>query len=548
MHRRNTIGEILQSIDKVNVGLVAPTERIEKVFLDTGAELSECAMLLQQVMRQFEDLPRLFSSESLTVSSRQLAHVGERALEIAEEMKRAGGDLERLSASLGEAEMPVDSLRRTAKMMGIVATNARVGSETLAEKSGGFGAFADDVSALSGSMAATVTDFFNTYEQLNYAVADVAIAQAHFVVGQLEPLTVAANSLTKSLDALTAQRLDIVTKSADTSRRSREIYMHLGETVIALQSGDAVRQRLEHVCAALSKIGAAGLGRGVIHRLLELQQRQLQGAREMLGQEIGSAESNVVQLGQDVQLLLENSRYVQGGGGKSALGALRRVVQETVSVLNHCETERQRLDTIVADVSQAVKRMLSHVESVESFEQRMRIVSLNAAVKCSRLDHRGRALNVVAQQLRELTRDTLSVAGEAVAVLRKASKISEEFSRSLAESSVATIAELENTAIEALESLSSFDGVFAGAISALSKDVPLVKHKLNEVRIKLADAGPIVFEVFAAEERLLGFAEDTPSSENTEELLSEFRQLYTMEAERQIHDEFAALSNRDSAA
>ena len=205
MSQASTVA-LIQSAEVAGERLAEPTQQIEKVFLDVGAELTNCARLLQDIITQFEALPNEFKSQELTLATEQLTHVGGRSLEILDEMGGAGVELSELSAVLASAASPVDHLRRTVRMMSIVAINARIGAASLAEKEHSFGDFAGEVTSLSGSMTAAVSKFFGTYCALNAAVSQVALAQSHFIASQREPLASSATSLKLTLDDVTIQR------------------------------------------------------------------------------------------------------------------------------------------------------------------------------------------------------------------------------------------------------------------------------------------------------------------------------------------------------
>ena len=328
-------------------------------------------------------------------------------------------------------------------------------------------------------------------------------------------------------------------RSAETGERSREIVMKVGTTVMAMQSGDAVRQRLEHIQSALGPGNLQGLESAQIQRLIELQKRQLIGAREMLSNEMDVVAYNIAQLVQDVDLLLEQSRSLQNGNdGASALESLRTVVEQNVQVLQRCEVERRKLDVTTADVASKVGSMLEDIASIELLEQKMLVVSLNAAVQCARLDQRGRALNVIAQQLRDLTKDTLTVAGQAVSSLRRAAEISSNFSSSLARTNAASIGKLEHEALQALRLLSGFDERLKTALQSLAQDVPQVKEKLNLVGSLLEASSAVASSFKRVEEDISVHQYVAQDNLEWPELYEILRGAYTMDAERDIHDAF----------
>jgi uncharacterized protein YukE len=539
----NEMIDVKQRIEALLAGLKLPTERIESVFLNVGGELSACVELLQRAKKTFEELPEELNSPLLDEASGRLGLVGQRVSAIAEEMAVSLKDLELLGACLARAESPIDALRRIVKTIGMVAINVRVGVANLDVNREDFGAFATEVSDLARSMTDSVSDLHQTYQAMTTVVREAAKVWAGFMKAQRDPLLAVGREFSTTLDAVTSQRRTSSERSAETSRMSRSIVEKLGNTVMALQSGDSLRQRLEHVDTALRNVLTGAVEGTALSPLFELERLQLEGARIDLGQEMETARVAVDQLAEDSQTMLDQARIMHGSGenSHSALDELRNVVEGAVAVLGKSEAERKNLDRVAVEVSNTVKRLLEQVELVGMMEHQMRIVSLNATIKSSKLDRRGRALNVVAQQLRDLTKEIGIAAEGAIGKLREVSEVSAEFAKSIDASDSNALAALETEAADGLESLERVSRRLGQAMTDLSRDVPGVKHKLRHVVTLLGESRTISTEVADAETMLQDLGAEPGDVSAQSSFYSNLRLVYTMNAERSIHDEFTGL-------
>lgn len=550
--------------------LAAPRDAIDGAFVTVGSRLAECAEILSRITGTFEALPADLEGPDLTEATDRLAVVGRRAGEISVSLGAEQADLNRLVTALARAAHPISDLRRTVKMMSIVAINARVVAAGVIDELEDFGVFTTDIAQLSDSATTTIANFSRTYMSLTGVVEEAATTRAAFETAHRDTLTTLATELQSDLAEVTEQRLQSVRSSAVTGQMSRAIADRVATTVMALQVGDATRQRVEHVEAALRDLSLLVLPRvagedqaelggegdpatSLIAPITELQRRQLAGARESLVVEMAAGADALGQLSHDVQAVLDHARSVYGSAeNRSALSELHGAVRRAVTVLRDCEGEREKLDRVAGTVSATVKVLLDHVEAVQEIEYKMRLVSLNAAVKCAQLGPRGRALDVIAQQLRTLTGETVTSAHEAVERLNEAATYSAAFTSS-AGAGAGRVGDLEREAAAALAQLETVGLRMKGALVELYADGPRVAERLDGAVDSLANHGAISealsdIEFSIAELVRPGDAEGHAQhggggdhSPELTEFLSTLRKRYTMDAERRLHDAFTGI-------
>ena len=102
--------------------------------------------------------------------------------------------------------------------------------------------------------AKTIVEFSQIYERLVEGVQKAAAARAHFEQSHSGTLNELAQRIASSLADVTSQRQRSADGSAATVQLSRAIGQRVMTAVMALQVGDATRQRVEHIEAALSSV------------------------------------------------------------------------------------------------------------------------------------------------------------------------------------------------------------------------------------------------------------------------------------------------------
>jgi hypothetical protein len=513
--------------------LATPRDAIDGAFVSAGDKLSECASILSRLTSTFEALPAALESPDLAAATERLALVGRRARAISTALATEQGDIARLVQVVASAGHPIDELRRQVKMMNIVAINARVTAAGIVTDSDDFDVFTTDIAKLSDSAAAAIAEFARTYQQLAAEVREAAEARGAFENTHRTTLATLADGLEAGLADVTEQRQRSIAISADTGRISRDIESRVATAVMALQVGDATRQRVEHVEAVLCDVAA--LAPDAIPPIVELQRQQLASARDAMSTEMSSGEHALGELARDATRALAQVRDTHGAGGSSGLASLQSALQQAVVVLRDYEAEREKLDKVANAVAETVRILLGHVEAVQVVEYEMRLVSLNAAVKCAQLGPRGRALDVISTQLRSLTGETVVSAHSAVERLNEAASVAAAFTAATSNEAKTSVGAMEREAAGGLELLATIGTRMADALKELDRDGPIIARRLTQAMHDFGQHEAISEALSDVEIAITDFAGD---GDAPADFLATLRKRYTMDTERRIHDAF----------
>ena len=516
--------------------LAQSRDRIETAFVGVGASLGDSAALLDRITQTFATLPQDLASPELTEATARLSAVGTRAEEISASFAAEQSDIARLVAVVRAADHPISDLRRAVKMMGIVAINARVVAASVVGDDHDFDVFTTDIAVLSGDATKTIEAFSAVYAQLTAEVHRAAQQREQFEASHRDTLSGLAQRLNTHLGDIVGRREASATGSAETGRVVRQITDRVGSAVMAMQVGDSTRQRLEHIEAALAELDGIA-DAGIVTDVAALEAAQLAATAQSFDAETAEAEAALRQLAQDATIVTSRSRDIYGeGSGQSSLSAFSSEVRDAIAVLHNCETARHKLEEVARAVQATVKVLLDHVEAVREIEANMRLVSLNAAVRCAQLGPRGRALNVIARQLRELTGEIVVAAEQAMQSLGEAATLAQSFSAASTGEAAGQVAWLEQEAVGAVALLETVDRRLSEALAVLGKAGPAAIARLGEAAARLSGHASIS-EVMADTRLSLEALAGPPRQPLAASLpiLAKLRKTYTMEAERKIH-------------
>lgn len=563
----NVTERILSIVDD----LAAPIAQIDESFVLVGNKLVECAGRLSKVTAAFEELPADLEGAELVTATGKLEQVIAHAHEIANNFETEQADLDSLVKKVNAARAPMASLRKVIQMIGILAINARVVAAGMGGD-GDIGVFTTDIAELSKNATATIARFFKAYEQLSTVVHQAATERARFQQAQRDTLKRAAERLSENLEQIVGRREKSAANSAETSRVTRDISVQIGTTVMAMQVGDATRQRIEHLVAAFDDIAALMKGKvpagleapesvdaTMIASLLFVPDSLLAAALAEFDDGVVVAERSLTTLIAHAGEIMTRSLALYGQKehrGESALGALDVDMRQVGVTLGSCEADRRKLDVAATAVGEMVTQLLSHVEAVQHIEASMRLVTLNAAIKCAQLGPEGRALDVIAKQLRELTTDTVTSAETAMTVLNEAAERARAVVNTASGEASGRVAELVGDADEALCLFEKVDKRLSAALSLLDEQCDAAKILLKQARQhfaghariseSLADAHVEAAAMIAG----LGTPQvsELASDAFGEGFLSHLRSYYTMESERRIHDNIVGVAAVDAAS
>ncbi|MFD1254060.1 hypothetical protein DEVEQU_02687 [Devosia equisanguinis] len=546
--------------------LAKPRQDIETAFVDAGARLSEGAATLNKLTKLFDTLPQALQGETVSAAGDHLRAVATKAGELSDAFTQEKADLARLVEVVAAASAPISDLRRTVKMMGIVSVNARVTAAGIVGDSDDFDVFTTDIATLSDSASQTIQQFAQVYRQLTTEVDRAAQQRARFEASHAHTLSGLAGSLTDTIAALDAQRDQAAAGSAETGRVSRQIVGRIGGAVMALQVGDSTRQRIEHIEAGLDALADILDGKSTFDTQLPadehadalaaisaLEQAQLADTSSSFAGEMADAEQSLAALAADAEIIMGRSKdlYGSGSGKSSTMSALGAQLRKAVDILRDFEAERAKLETVARAVQDTVQTLLGHVNAVQEIEANMRLVSLNAAVRCAQLGPRGASLTVIASQLRELTSETVVAAEAAMSRLDESSALAGAFGASAIGDGAGQVGQLEQRANLALDLLSQLDKQMVAALNLLNSDGPKVIAQLQGAANALAGQGALS-ETMDDVRLQIAALTDAPLPENRSEaletIMNGLRRLYTMEAARAAHAQLFGAANTPEPA
>jgi len=535
----------------------------EPVVRPVGDMLADAITTLSGMAGQLYGLSDRLQSDQARRAADALAEALASTGTLAAESRQGEEDvLARLNRDAAEIGKHLESLRRIIAEVTALAINGKIQSALVSTAGVDFTVFTSEIGRLGSLATGQIEQSVLRLASVSQSIGDAVSAEAAFARNEAAELASIRVRLESNLSLLAERSRRAAQAVEAVESSSRGISSRVGAAVGQLQVNDMTCQRLDHVRLTLRDIGSGawrdGLEAGEATRIelagSRLQQRQLDAAASDYLQEIDAVTANLRGLSRDADTLLREAEQAFGGSheGGLFLEEIERDVARAVTLTDAYNEARQRTGEMVAAVSQGFLDMAKDLDAIRSIDADMRIMGLNATLKCGRLGNSGRALGVVAQELRSCSRrteDTARVIGNLLETALDTSHLlrkheehrtarNGEAPQRIMERSMADLAQVSAAMTDSLEALRREAPALAASLAGCA-DSLLFHRRLR------AEADSIIALI---EQDADGRTASAAGESDHLELRRKLEPLYTMDAERNVHAAFDGMGPAVSEA
>ena len=383
---------------------------LETVFLTTGSRLRELYATVTQLSGNIDAAGALFSSGDMT---EMLSGLTEAARHIDTMRRQRGG----LAATLQEMIADTDAiagslgaLHRIMTQVQVLAINAKIEASQLVSTGIDFSVFTRDIAHLAKSGEHTIAEVRQELGSLRAAAAQAQAIQHQFETRELPELDALSEQLAASIQGLRHSQGRAEQGAREIPQRLRALFGAITRLVSDLQVYDTTRQRLEHVEHALTLTAdmidaddASGMDaqqqRVFVNGIADLQSLQLVHASDHYHKAVSDVGQSVATMARGVPDVAELCRQAFGSGETGSLQEIDRNLEKASQVFANFIVTREQATASLDRVVQATSRASDLMRSLNSVNGDMRLMGLNAAIKCGNMGSVGRALSVIAQEL-----------------------------------------------------------------------------------------------------------------------------------------------------
>ena len=473
-------------------------------------------------------------------------------------------DIRSLEALVLESEAITARLARLldhVRMVTVISRAARIEAVVFDTETVGPQDFTQQITAMASRIRDDVEACARTHSRMYDLLRGALHAQTNLDRHYRDEFATVVGQLGEAFSAIRQRGEQSSAFLGDVTVRFARIAQATGSALMALQSGDSLRQRLEHVRGAVERILALSDGEpgadppvpetardSTVVLLCRLQHAQITDAVSAFEAEAESVHSVLRELTDEIKALIGISDGVFGDPGnreESFLHGFRTRLTHAIDLVERCEAARSSIATVTNNLQDMLADFDGRIEALNEITSSIVIVGMNASLKATRLGPAGRSLVVVAEELRRLAVAIAMDAEELLSLFRRVrtrsvgigglSAPSASDPTSIGGSVLSIVRDLEQGSRRLDECLSvlhaegrTFDAELGRATSEFSDAV-----SMNAALLDAADLLQRAARA-ASDPRL-----DEPSGTAFATAIMERR--YTMAREREIHADVVAL-------
>jgi hypothetical protein len=533
------------SISRVAAGLDAR-------FVTAGEALGQAHIIVEQLVAELEAVINALGHDAAEAAIGNMKATAERLERLPQVQAARREGLERIAKGAQPLRHQIGQVMRTLDFLRICGLNIRVA----AAGQNGFSAFADTMSERLDLGEREIAGIGEDIEQLIASIPALLDVDRQLGEECARVIPQVPRKLAADAAALQRHQVEDAGRAARIADVARDIRAKVGGAIGAMQIGDITRQRLEHIAAGLRAVidlrqqgdladpAPVLLASGHVLAMLAAQAADTiadfhRDSLRLAENLTGIAPSTAALL----EIRAEGARTRTGDDKAAFLAALEQSVSDVRAVTTKLRDADARAQHLGASTSEGAERLAARLRIVHRVNEDVHLMAWNTDLRCHRLGDEGKALAMVASEIRGFATNLANVSSgirasvetlvAAVSALRDPDAESGVDPAAALAASLACIHDGAVRMREGMEGLDAHAASVTGIIDRTSRTIDCE-----------TEYGALLRQ--AAEQlALLGApceAPDEPTATVLTPLLDQLARAYTMASERNIHQRFAIVS------
>ena len=377
----------------------------ERKFLRAGAALSSVCASFDALDHPIREIAAFASSDGARDLTETIRHNEAALRDLLANFELSRLPLEQTCGDVRAMQTVAARLAGVIRTMTIVAFNARVAVAQIAETTGSMSVFSRDAPELVRNAALRVAEVDVALSELSRKVASAQERSSGLGGLFAERATTALQDILTGIARLDTHMSALMTRGGKLGQNAQAIRDAVSKALLALQSGDAMRQGLEHVEIVFEIAEHPQVGDGLQQALAVLAGEQAGAAIErhmphlqQMERQLAVANTRTQEFLHEVEDLFRPGRT----GVEDLLAAYARIG----SILDEGAGLQRALGEEARALSRSVDKVQDIVQEIGAIEMRVNLIGINAVIACSGLGVDGLPLKVIAHQLRELVEES----------------------------------------------------------------------------------------------------------------------------------------------
>jgi hypothetical protein len=555
--RMDTLGRVIADLDLLN-------RTTERDFLRIGGKLGEFIETVNVISSDLAALASCVSGEHGPSASGALTAALDRSLEMEARYATGGGDLDGMRQEVRRLRQTLADYRRTVSTFRAIGFLTRIEIARVGAAAADFGNLTDDVKCLAENVQERVQSALDSAARLIPSIESAAVDISAVKEGQLKDLPSLIAAVSEGLSSFQEMQDRTHASSVRLGARYESISQAFAQLIVSIQFHDITRQQVEHVIEVLRRLCSESQGEnaGAVGEqpaagaVLALQSSQLCNAQQKFAASVEALTSNLGEISDHVSKIADESRELFSDSADEKDSVLVRMEAGCTAILarlSHCAGADAAARATSGAMTETIARMRASIEEIRAIEIQMFHVATNARINANRLGPAGEPLDVLAnsmgQQAFESRQRSESLVEDLDSMREAAIQLSGR--EAPGDSGQDECAEGMRAAVAELQAL---HGRSLGQIPQVIACADRLRENLSATREGFSVGALFAEGIGRARATLNRMGGENPSAlspdgrESPERGLEDFTMHYTMQAERDVHENVMGTAPTGGAA
>jgi methyl-accepting chemotaxis protein len=539
----SALGQVVTDLEGLN-------RSTERDFLAVGEKLMEFRSAAREISSDIAALNDLISGQQGRHTSQALTRIFEDVRGMDARVAESGEALTRVRDLSRGIRQAFAGLRNTVMVFRTLCTMTRIETSRLGGASAGFSDLADEVAPLSESIQETGQSVLEAVARLDKTVQTAVRSGSDIRDRQLRELPVLIDEVTGGLAEFQDRERRSLESSAVQAERNREVCEAIEHLVESIQFHDITRQQIEHVAQALDEV-REGLAQEngdyaqvspQVGAMLSLQSSQLASAEQVFATSIGRIERDLDGIGSCVRDMAAAGKALLGLTAEDAgsfFVKMEDCFSEILDGARSCAAEQGELRRTGCGLAETIGRMQQSVSEIRGIEIQIQRIAMNAAIRAAHLGTDGRALDVIAGVMQQLARESNDNTETVAGALDRMGEAALHMSGDSESGGAASSDAIEEMRAAVLQLHSSNEQSYCRVIR-LAESGAKLEEEIGGLRRDFSAGrlfAGVVDRARGELKRLGGESASSQSTDTVREELENFASRYTMQTEREVHQQ-----------
>ncbi|NLS16355.1 hypothetical protein HGP16_07255 [Rhizobium sp. P40RR-XXII] len=381
--------------------------QIEQRFLDGGAVLITATEALAKLVSLLEHIGSSLKEETATEATARLLQTVDLLNKLPPAEARRHACVASISQTGQSLAEHVLSMEETLRYLRTFAATAKIAGARIPD----FSSFASEIVERIEFATKEVKALSLQIRSLEAQIETAAASEDGSLAQDLNGIPSIAQRLVSNAEEIQVQRRNLSELADTVAGLARKIQSKVAHTLSAMQIGDITRQRVEHCQAAhmmteayLASEAPAGLSASDRQRLSQLTMTLI---FELLGEttkgfdrETTKIVDSIRSFSGDIGTLLDLYRTMMSQSGQDGKSPLRGDLSAARAVVDRIDVAAAGANRLSEKTSEMVKELTASIQTIQLVRRDIQYMALNTNLRCGKLGEEGRAINVVAGELR----------------------------------------------------------------------------------------------------------------------------------------------------